>query len=130
MLHVALPITLVGSMPFAFTAVAKAGHFTMKDNEQTRLWQAQLTGWRQRAYWAHQNAFEAIPLFAAMAITAHLARPGSSVAAAAAWTFVGLRVLYGILYIAGKGSLRSTAWLASQGAILALLLVSLGVIAQ
>ncbi len=107
-------------MPYALTLTAKAGAFTARDNHQARVWQSQLTGWRQRAHWAHQNAFEAFPIFAAAVIVAHLAAPGSTTAAAAAWGFVVARVAYSACYLADLAALRSIVWFASIGCVLAL----------
>jgi uncharacterized MAPEG superfamily protein len=126
--HAALPIVVTGVMPFMLTGLSKSKGFGSKENERTRAWQAELTGWRQRAYWAHQNAFEALPLFAAMTILAYITHPASLVAAAAAWAFVGLRVAYAACYLADTGRLRSIVWFMTQLAVLALLLVSLSVI--
>jgi uncharacterized MAPEG superfamily protein len=128
MVHVALPIVAVGVMPYLLTGLSKAGRFSTRDNEQTRLWQAELRGWRQRAFWAHQNAFEAIPLFAALVLAAYLAHAGSAAAAWASWGFVALRVAYAACYIAGAGRLRSTVWIASQALLVVPLLVALSII--
>ena len=123
-----LSVLVVGVLPFVLTAISKSKGFTMKENEHTRLWQAQLSGWQQRAHWAHQNAFETFPLFAVLAILAYMANPASPVAPIAAWTFVALRVAHGACYIAGAGRLRSTAWMASQCAQIALVLVAMRVV--
>lgn len=125
MVHLVLPLMIAGAMPFILTLTAKAGRFRARDNHETRAWQAQLTGWRQRAHWAHQNAFEAFPLFAAAAIVAHVAAPGSSTAAAAAWGFVAARVAYSACYIADLAALRSVVWFASLGCVVALFATAL-----
>src|SRR3954447_16200731 len=114
MIHVVLPVVIVGALPYALTLISKSRGFTPEENKRTRAWQSQLSGWQQRAYWAHQNGFEAFPLFAALVILAHLARPGSHVAAIAAWAFVALRVAYSGLYMADKGGARSMVWMTSQ----------------
>ena len=126
--EIALPIALVGVMPYVLTGIAKSRGFGPKENERTREWQAGLTGWQKRATWAHQNSFEAFPLFAALAILASLTRPGSVVTLGAAWAFVALRVAYAACYLADAGRLRSLVWVASQGAVLALLLVAMSVV--
>ena len=128
MTQLVLCILIVGVMPYALTGLSKSKGFTMKENQHTREWQTTLTGWRRRAYWAHQNAFEAIPFFAALAILAHLRSPESQVAMAAGWAFVALRVAYAGCYLADAGRLRSTVWMGSQAAQVALLLVGLGVV--
>lgn len=125
MIHVVGPILAAGVMPYALTGISKSKGFGATENKQTRAWQGQLTGWQQRAYWAHQNAFEALPLFAAMTILAYVAQPASAAAAAAAWSFVGLRVAYSAAYIADRARLRSGIWFATMAAVAALGLVAL-----
>src|SRR4051812_12206608 len=120
MKHVVLAILVVGIMPYVLTGASKSKGFTARENQVTRLWQSELTGWRRRAYWAHQNAFEAIPIFAALAILALLANPESVVIPYAVWAFVALRIGYAVSYLADAGRVRSTFWLVSQGSPLAL----------
>jgi len=124
MIHVAVPLLLAGAMPFVLTAVAKVGAFTPKDNHETRNWQAHLTGWRQRAHWAHQNSFEAFPLFAASLLAAQAAAPASPVLPAAAWGFVAARVAYAACYIADVAALRSLVWFAGVACCAALLIAA------
>jgi uncharacterized MAPEG superfamily protein len=126
--HVVLSVGAAIALPYLLTALAKSKGFGIEENKQTRAWQAQLTGWRQRAHWAHQNQFEVLPAFIGMAILAHLAQPDSMVAMIASWSFVGLRVLYSICYLADNGSLRSTMWFGSMGAVAVLMLVALSVV--
>lgn len=125
MIHVALPIMIAGAMPYLLTLAAKAGRFSAADNHETRVWQGQLSGWRQRAHWAHLNAFEAFPLFAAAAILAHLAAPASAAVAIAAWGFVAARVAYAVCYVADLAAARSLVWFASIGCCLALFVIAL-----
>lgn len=125
MTHVAAPLIITGLMPFVLTGIAKAGAFNADDNRQTRNWQASLTGWRQRAHWAHQNAFEAFPLFAAAVLASHQAAPQSAVAPIAAWGFVVARVVYAACYLADLGAARSLVWMASVGCCIALFVTAL-----
>lgn len=53
----------------------------------------------QRATWAHQNAFETFPIFAAAALMGYVTGLQSSTAAWAAITFVIARALYPVFYI-------------------------------
>jgi uncharacterized MAPEG superfamily protein len=101
MFHVTVPLMIAAAMPSIFTAIAKVGAFTPRDNRETRNWQAQLTGWRQRAHWAHLNSFEAFPPFAAA------------------------RVAYGACYIADVAALRSLVWFAGMGCIATLFVTAL-----
>ncbi len=124
MLHVTLPLMLAGAMPFIFTLISKSGAFTAQDNHQTRVWQAQITGWRQRAYWAHQNSFEAFPLFAAAVLTHHLVAPNDAIGPVAAWAYIASRVAYGACYIADKAALRSLVWFVGIGCVFALFITA------
>ncbi len=127
MTQLVLCIAIVGVMPYVLTGIAKSRGFNAKENERTRDWQVTLTGWQKRAYWAHQNAFEAIPLFAALAILAHLRSPESQRVLEACWAFVALRFAYAACYLADAGRLRTTVWTATQVAQGVLLLVGMGV---
>jgi len=125
MLHVTVPLMIAGAMPFLLTAIAKGGAFTPRDNRETRNWQAQLTGWRQRAHWAHQNSFEAFPLFAAALLASHVAAPSSPTAVIAAWGFIAARVAYAACYLADVAALRSLVWFAGVGCVVTLFVTSL-----
>ncbi len=120
MLHVVLPIVVASAIPFALTSAIKLRGFSRRDNHQTRLWQAQLEGWQQRANWAQQNAFETLPIFIGAVILAHLFAPGSVVAAVAAWTYPVLRIAYSVLFVTDHARTRSVVWLVSMAAVLAL----------
>jgi len=118
---------LAATIPFALTLATKARAFSRRDNHQTRLWQGQLTGWRQRAYWAHQNAFETFPLFAAAVIVAHLAAPGSGAAAALAWAYPAARIVYSLCYVFDHARARSLVWFGAMGCVIGLFIVALTV---
>lgn len=120
MLNVVLPIMLTALIPFSLSLAAKAGHFSRRDNHAQREWQAQLTGWRKRAYWAQANALETLPLFIGAVICAHLAHPGQTLAALLAWSYPALRLAYTGLYLADAARPRSAVWMLSMAAILAL----------
>ena len=63
-------------LPLAFTGVAKFSGPGFNNN-RPRDFQAGLTGFRQRAHWAHLNSFEAFPPFAAAVVMAHQFRMAS-----------------------------------------------------
>lgn len=113
-----------GLLPFVFSLTAKAGARGFS-NRTPRAFLADLHGWRQRADWAQQNTFEALPLFLAGVIVAHqLGALQGRVDALAAAFFV-LRVLYGLLYIVDRPTLRSLAWFASLACTIGLWLVGI-----
>ena len=125
MIHVTLPVMLAAIMPNLLTLIAKTGVFTARDNHETRAWQSTLTGWRQRAHWAHLNSYEAFPPFAAGAILAYLAAPHSTTIPLAAWGFVACRVAYAACYITDRARLRSVVWFLGVICVVALFVVAL-----
>jgi uncharacterized MAPEG superfamily protein len=61
-----------GLLPHVATVIAKAG--VDFDNRDPRAWPAQQQGYRRRANAASMHAFEALPLFAAAVLIAHVLR--------------------------------------------------------
>jgi uncharacterized MAPEG superfamily protein len=106
-------------MPLLWTAVAKFSGPGF-NNRAPREFQARLTGFRARAHWAHQNSFEAFPAFAAAVIIAHLAGVAQERIDVLALAFIALRLVYGVLYLADQALLRSIAWTAALGCVVAL----------
>lgn len=80
------------------------------DNARPREWLERRRGAAQRAYWAHQNMFEAFPAFAAAVIVAHLAGAAQPTVDALALVFIAARVAYVGAYIADRPTLRSIVW--------------------
>jgi len=105
-------VLAAGLMPFLWTAVAKV-RGPRYNNFNVRLWQGKLEGAAQRAHAAHLNSFEAFPLFAAAVIVAQMSGAEQARVDMLALAFIGLRVIYGILYLANKAPLRSLVWLAA-----------------
>ena len=102
-------VLAAGLMPFLWTIVAKTTGERF-NNRHPREWQSRLTGMPARAHAAHLNAFEAFPLFAAAVIIAHLRDAPQSTVDNLALAFVGLRLLYGILYLVDQHWMRSLVW--------------------
>jgi len=90
------------------------------DNHAPREWEARLTGWRARAYWAHLNGFEAFPPFAAGVIVAHLAGAPQGRVDVLAVAFVASRIVYGALYYADRATARSIVWTAGMACVVGL----------
>jgi uncharacterized MAPEG superfamily protein len=109
-------------LPYATIVLAKAGGGI--DNHAPRRDLAQLTGWRQRADWAHRNHFEAFAPFAVAVIIAELAHVAQSKIDLAAGAFIAMRIVYTALYIADQAALRSLAWSLGFIAVLALFVMS------
>jgi uncharacterized MAPEG superfamily protein len=94
------------------------------DNHAPRPWLERQSGWRQRAYWAHQNCFEAFPLFAAAVIIAHLAQASQARIDALAVVFVLARLAYIAAYVADAAVLRSLVWTVGLLCVIGLFVVS------
>jgi uncharacterized MAPEG superfamily protein len=110
-------------LPYLTIALAKSGGGI--DNRAPRLGLESLSGWRQRADWAHRNHFEAFPAFAAAVFVAELTHAPQSRIDQLAGVFVLLRVIYTVLYVADKATLRTIIW--SLGLITVIWLFVLGV---
>ncbi|MFT4766238.1 MAG: putative MAPEG superfamily protein [Oleispira sp.] len=108
-------------MPVLFTGLAKfTGGFRPKDNHAPRAYLDQLSGWRQRSNWAQQNTFESIPGFMAAVIIAHQMAGNQDNIDMLAVSYIIIRVVYGILYIADIALMRSVAWFLGVACILGL----------
>jgi uncharacterized MAPEG superfamily protein len=99
-------------IPYSGTAYSKfsGGGAKTYDNHAPRAAVDTLPPQRRRAYWAQLNGFEAFPAFAAGVIVAHLAGARQPWIDALAVTFVAVRVIYTLLYIYDKPTLRSVLW--------------------
>jgi len=107
-------------LPFVSAIVAKAGGKKF-DNNDPRAWLARQEGWRARANAAQANAFESLPFFFAAVLFALYtqAPPAHLATLMACW--LGVRLGYLAMYLAGRGALRSLAWAISVGFIIAIL---------
>jgi uncharacterized MAPEG superfamily protein len=110
-------------LPYLTIALAKSAGGI--DNRAPRPSLESLSGWRQRADWAHRNHFEAFPAFAAAIFVAELTHAPQSRIDQLAGIFVLLRVIYTALYMADQAILRSIVW--SLGLIAVIWLFVLGV---
>ena len=95
-------------MPYLTVVLAKVGGGV--DNRAPRPTLENLSGWRQRADWAHRNHFEAFPAFAAAVFVAELTHAPQNRIDQLAGIFVLLRVIYTALYLADQATLRSVFW--------------------
>lgn len=101
-------VLAVAVITYAFGAAAKSGGGL--DNHQPRVYMEGVQGWRRRAWWAHLNGLEAFPTFAAAVIIAHLAGAPQARIDLLAVAFVLLRIVYGLLYVSDRATLRSAVW--------------------
>jgi len=106
-------------LPLVFTASAKfTGRFTPKDNLNPREYLENLTGFRKRAHWAQLNTFESIPGFMAAVIIAHQIGGDQSMIDMLAVAYIVLRLIFGFLYMANVGLLRTIVWAAAMACTL------------
>ncbi len=97
-------------LPIVFTGIAKASGKGY-NNAAPREFQNKLSGFRQRAHWAHLNQFESFPPFAAATIIAHLLAQPQDKIDQLAIAYIVFRLLYAAMYLANQASLRSLMWL-------------------
>lgn len=115
-------ILVAALLPLVFTAIAKYGHEAgiHRLNRQPRVFQAELSGFRARAHWAHLNGIEAFPPFAAAVLVAQLVHAPQGRIDALALAFIALRVIYGAFYLADKPPLRSLSWFLGLACVIGL----------
>ena len=110
-------ILVAGVLPYITTGLAKTGGF---DNRAPREWVGTLTGWRQRADWAHRNHFEAFPLFAAAVLVATFAHLPQGRIDVLAGAYIVFRLAYTAAYVADQPTLRSAVWFGAVTCVIAL----------
>jgi uncharacterized MAPEG superfamily protein len=91
-------------------ASARKEQFGTFDNKQPRQQTAKLEGKGARAYAAHQNAFEALAIFAPAVLVAHVTHADPMYSTVLAIVWVVCRFLHGALYVANIDKARSMAF--------------------
>ena len=102
-------VFIAALLPYLSTVIAKVGGRGYTNCAPRDFLEKQV-GWRKRAHWSQLNGFEAFPAFAAAVIIAHLRFADQTLIDNLAVTFVSVRILYVIFYIADKAALRSLVW--------------------
>lgn len=117
-------ILIAAVLPYILTGVAK---FAGKgyDNASPRDYLSKQEGVVKRANYAHLNAFEAFPAFAAAVIMAHIAGISHGAINILSILFIICRVFHGIFYIMNRPSLRSLVWVLGFICVITLMLISL-----
>ncbi len=113
-------VLIAAAMPLVFTGIAKFSGPGF-NNRKVRLFQAELTGFRQRAHWAHLNSFEAFPIFAAGVLMAAQQGVAQDRIDQLAIGFIVARVIYGAFYMLNWATPRSLAWVVGFGCSVALM---------
>lgn len=118
-----LCVLLAAVAPYALVLSGRIGDRI--DIRAPRASSAMQTGWRQRSYWAHLNAFEAFAPFAAAVLMARLEGVPSWKVANLALAFLAARVLHGGFYLADKGRLRFLAFIAGCACSMAVMILAI-----
>lgn len=107
-------LLIVILMPYVMAGMGgyfKTRQFGSVDNNNPRQQSAALEGAGARAVAAQQNSWEALPVFAAAVIVAHLAGADPGLSAVAAGIFVAARVVYLVFYLSDIATARSLSFL-------------------
>ncbi len=112
-------LLVVALLPIMCAGIAKWG-FEEFDNRRPREWLARQQGWRARAHAAQQNSWEALAIFTAAVLTAHVVAAPQGRVDLLAGVFVAARLAYIAAYVADLAALRSAVWLVGLGVCVAL----------
>ena len=119
-----LCVLIAALLPILFTGIAKFSGPGF-NNRKVRIFQTQLTGFRERAHWAHLNGFEAFPVFAAGVLMAAQQNVAQDRIDQLAVVFIAARVLYGAFYLLDWATMRSLAWVTGFGCSIALMVAAI-----
>lgn len=94
----------------AWTGYAKLTADKKYNNNTPRDFLATLEGKSKRAYAAHLNSNEALPIYLSAVISANVAKVEPQLIHILAASALLTRIIYGLCYINDKASLRSLVW--------------------
>src|SRR5882757_892512 len=105
-------LCLVGAVLLTILSIvpAKLDGRREYDNANPRDPRFYTLGLRARSQGAHLNGYEAFPFFAAAVILAEMRQAPQSTLNVLAVTFILIRVVYVLLYLANRPTLRTIAW--------------------
>jgi len=103
----AAALALVQAVIAAQGAMMQVGLGTLAGNREGM---AEIKGWGGRAARAHRNMLENLVLFAILVFVAVLADKTNSTTLLGAQIFLGARVAYALVYIAGLPWIRTATW--------------------
>src|SRR5262245_34983134 len=107
-----LLVAIVLPYLLAFTGASyRKREFGAADNRHPRAQIARLEGAGARCYAAQQNAWEALAVFTAAVLVAHVAGANAGWSAVAALGFIAARVLHAVFYIRDIDKLRSLSFI-------------------
>jgi uncharacterized MAPEG superfamily protein len=109
-------VLVAALLPIVCAGIAKSGRMKQArrdggyDNHNPRNWLAQQTEWRARANSAQQNSFEALPFFIGAVVIAHQLGAHQAWLDFLAFSFIFLRMIYIMAYVADMATPRSIVW--------------------
>jgi uncharacterized MAPEG superfamily protein len=120
-------LLIVAILPYVLAAIG--GYLRVKqlgsaDNNHPRLQASQLTGAAARALAAQANAWEALGVFGAVVIVAHLVHADPAKSATASLVYLATRFLHPILYISDLAPVRTLVFIVGLGCIVWLMRLS------
>ncbi len=117
-------VLIAAVLPYLSTGIAKSSGYGPRANRSPREFLATREGFRKRAHFSQQNAFEAFAPFAAAVIIAHLNLAAQDSLNLAAGVFIAARVGHMITYILDAALLRSLFWIIGFGAVIWIFLLA------
>jgi uncharacterized MAPEG superfamily protein len=103
-------LTFVQMLAAVLLTLPRASLPTLAGNREGMGEQEGMAGRAQRA---HRNMLESLVLFAILVLIAHLSQRGNATTLLGAQLFVGARLVYALVYIAGIPWLRTAVWAVS-----------------
>jgi uncharacterized MAPEG superfamily protein len=117
-------VLIIISLPYVWVLMARLPGFSLQNNLMPRPVAEHFTGIKQRIYWAHQNALEAVAPFAAAVIIAQQLHAPQMTVDNLAVFFVVIRIAHALAYMANQGVLRTLIFLAGMSCVVSLFVVS------
>jgi uncharacterized MAPEG superfamily protein len=111
-------LTFVVTLPYVLGLMMKVGLPALAGNRENF---PAVEGWIGRSMRLHKNMIEAMIVFTALVVVAHLAQKANATTALGATIFFWARVVHAGLYIAGIPWLRTGAWAVSVVGMLMIL---------
>jgi uncharacterized MAPEG superfamily protein len=126
MLSPAIPLwclLIAALMPYVIVAMAKSS--ADYDNDDPRNMAGFQTPFRRRAHGAHLNCLEAFAFFAVAVLLALVQHVPAATLSLLALLWLLFRLVYVVLYLTGRGTLRSLVWFAASFASIAIYLAAI-----
>lgn len=121
-------VLIAAVLPILCAVVAKAARLGKPraqggfDNHDPRGWFARQTDWRARLNAAQANGFEGLPFFIGAVVIAHQLGAYQTLVDLLACSYIVLRLLYAMMYVADLATLRTVVWTLAFMANVAILL--------